>query len=174
MATKTKTVSKSVRETASVKGGGRVEIWVGIFLLLGLAALAMLAIQVSNAGGGGGTTFRVYADFGDVGGLNEKAPVMIGGVRIGRVGEITIDKDSYRPVVGLDIDAKYDNLPIDTSASILTAGLLGAQFVGLQPGGEDLYLEEGDRLEITQSAVQLESLISQFMFSQGGSDDEEK
>ncbi|MGR3913659.1 MAG: outer membrane lipid asymmetry maintenance protein MlaD [Gammaproteobacteria bacterium] len=144
-----------------------IEIWVGIFIVLGLAALTMLAVQVSNAGGGGGNTFRINAHFSNVGGLNEKAPVMIGGVRVGRVGEIRIDRESYEAVVGMDIDASYDNLPADTSAAILTAGLLGAQFVGLSPGADDFYLEEGDRVEITQSAIQLESLISQFMFSQG-------
>ncbi len=147
------------------------EIWVGIFILLGLAALTMLAVQVSNAGGGGGNTFRVTAHFSNVGGLNEKAPVMIGGVRVGRVGDITIDRESYEAVVGMDIDARYDNLPADTSAAILTAGLLGAQFIGLLPGADDFYLEEGDRVEITQSAIQLESLISQFMFSQGEGQD---
>jgi len=133
-----------------------IEIWVGIFIVLGLAALTMLAVQVSNAGGGGGSTFRINAHFSNVGGLNQKAPVMIGGVRVGRVGKIWIDRESYEAVVGMDIDSRYDNLPADTSAAILTAGLLGA-----------LYLEEGDRVEITQSAIQLESLISQFMFSQG-------
>ena len=144
-----------------------IEIWVGIFIIAGLAALIMLAMQVSNAGAGGGSTFRITANFTNVGGLSEKAPVRIGGVRIGRVGEITIDRESYRAVVGMDIDARYDNLPIDTSASIFTAGLLGAQFVGLQPGGDDLYLEEGDSLDITQSALQLEALINQFLFSRG-------
>ncbi len=148
-----------------------IEIWVGIFIILGLAALTMLAMQVSSAGSGGGQTYRISAHFQNVGGLNEKAPVMIGGVRIGRVGEISIDRQSYNAVVGMDIDAGYDNLPIDTSASILTAGLLGAQFVGLQPGADDLYLAEGDQVEITQSAIQLESLISQFMFSQGKSEE---
>ena len=151
-----------------------IEIWVGIFIIAGLAALVMLAIQVSNAGAGGGSTFRITANFSNVGGLSEKAPVMIGGVRIGRVGEITIDRESYRAVVGMDIDARYDNLPVDTSASIFTAGLLGAQFVGLQPGGDDLYLEEGDSLDITQSALQLETLISQFLFSQGKTEESTK
>lgn len=143
-----------------------IEIWVGIFLLAGLAALTMLAVQVSDAGRGG-ETFRVYAQFDNVGGLNEKAPVMIGGVRVGRVAAISIDKENYNAVVGLDIDAQYDNLPTDTGASILTAGLLGAQFVGLQPGAEDIYLQGGDHIEITQSAIQLETLISQFMFARG-------
>ena len=146
-----------------------LEIWVGIFILLGLAALAMLAVQVSGAGAGGGATFRVIAQFDNVGGLTEKAPVMVGGVRIGRVGDIAINTDNYRAEVALDIHTKYDNLPIDTSAAILTAGLLGAQFVGLQPGAEDIYLVAGDRLEITQSAIQLESLIGQFI-SGGGAE----
>ena len=142
----------------------RLEIWVGLFMLLGLAALALLAIQVSGAGGGAGDTYRIKAKFENIGGLNEKAPVMIGGVRVGRVGEISIDRDDYSAVVALDIESKYDNLPIDTGASILTAGLLGAQFVGLSPGADDFVLEPGDVLDFTQSAVQLESLISQFMF----------
>ena len=145
-----------------------IEIWVGIFIITGLAALIMLAVQVSNAGGGGGDTFRIRADFNNIGGLNEKAPVMIGGVRVGRVGEIFVDKESYRAVVAMDLDTRYDNLPIDTSASIFTAGLLGAQFVGLQVGAEDIYLEEGDHLDLTQDAIQLEELIGRFLFSQDG------
>lgn len=148
-----------------------IEIWVGIFMLLGLAALAMLAIQVSGSTGSGSDVYRVYARFENVGGLNEKAPVMIGGVRVGRVGDIHIDKDDYSAVVGMDVDSHYDNLPIDTGASILTSGLLGAQFIGLDPGAEDIFLKSGDELEITQSAIQLETLISQFMFSQGKSSD---
>ena len=149
-----------------------IEIWVGIFIILGLAALTLLAVQVSNAGGGGGDTFRVHANFDNVGGLNEKAPVMIGGVRVGRVGGITIDKENYGAVVAMDIDTRYDNLPIDTGAAILTAGLLGAQFVGLQPGAEDIFLGDGDHLEpgLTQSAIQLETLIGQFMGSLGQGD----
>ena len=149
-----------------------IEIWVGIFIITGLAALIMLAVQVSNAGGGGGDTFRIRADFNNIGGLNEKAPVMIGGVRVGRVGEIFVDKESYRAVVAMDLDTRYDNLPIDTSASIFTAGLLGAQFVGLQVGAEDIYLEEGDHLDLTQDAIQLEELIGRFLFSQGMDGDE--
>ena len=147
-----------------------IEIWVGIFILLGLAALAMLAMQVSDAGAGSGRTFRINAEFSNIGGLTEKSPVMIGGVRVGRVGNIGINKETYNAVVGMDIDVRYDNLSLDTSASILTSGLLGAQFVGLQPGADDIYLEQGDIVEITQSAIQLESLISQFMFSQGQSE----
>ena len=145
------------------------EIWVGLFMLLGIAALVMLAVQVSSAGTGADKTYRIEARFDNVGGLNVKAPVMIGGVRVGRVGGIWIDKEDYVAVVGLDIDKRYDTLSLDTGASILTSGLLGAQFVGLSPGSSEFYLEDGDTLELTQSALQLESLISQFMFSQGKS-----
>lgn len=142
-------------------------------MLIGIAALAMLAIQVSSAGTGTGKTYRVEARFDNVGGLNVKAPVMIGGVKVGRVGGIWIDKEDYVAVVGLDLDTQYDSLPIDTGASIFTAGLLGAQFIGLSPGSSDIYLEEGDSLELTQSAIQLESLISQFMFNSGKGDSKE-
>ena len=148
-----------------------LELWVGLFMLLGIAALAVLAVQVSSAGSGASDTYRIEARFDNVGGLTVKAPVMIGGVRVGRVGEIRIDTEDYVPVVGLDIDRRYDQLPDDTGAAILTSGLLGAQFVGLSPGASDFALEEGDRIEFTQSAVQLESLISQFMFNQGGGAD---
>ncbi len=148
-----------------------IEIWVGIFMIAGIAALTMLAFQVSGSAGSSGDVYRVNARFENVGGLSEKAPVRIGGVRIGRVAEISIDKEDFSAVVGMDIEERYDNLPLDTGASILTSGLLGAQFIGLEPGAEDLYLESGDELEITQSAIQLETLISQFMFSQAGKGD---
>ena len=147
-----------------------IEIWVGLFMLAGIGALVMLAVQVSSAGTASSDTYRIEARFDNVGGLNIKAPVMIGGVRVGRVGDIWIDIEDYVPVVGLDISTKYGNLPDDTGASILTAGLLGAQFIGLSPGSSDIYLEPGDSIEFTQSAIQLESLISQFMFNQGKSD----
>ncbi len=147
-----------------------IEVWVGIFMLLGVLALAMLAFQVSNSTAGGGQTYRIEAQFDNVGGLTIKAPVMIGGVKVGRVGDIWIDKEDYVAVVGLDINETFDTLPDDTGASVLTSGLLGAQFVGLSPGSSDFYLEDGDMLEFTQSALQLESLISQFMFNQGKSE----
>ena len=143
-----------------------VEIWVGIFMLAGIASLAMLAVQVSGSGFSSGETYRIEARFENVGGLASNAPVMIGGVRVGRVGGIRIDPEEYVPVVSLDIEKQYDQLSDDTGASILTAGLLGAQFVGLSPGSSDIYLEEGDELEFTQSAVQLETLIGQFLYSQ--------
>lgn len=149
-----------------------IEIWVGIFILLGVGALCMLALQVSGSGSSSKETYRLEAKFENVGGLNIKAPVMIGGVKVGRVGGIWIDKEDYVAVVGLDINKEFDLLADDTGAAILTSGLLGAQFIGLSPGSSDFYLENGDTLEFTQSAIQLESLISQFMFSQGQSEKE--
>lgn len=148
-----------------------IEFIVGIFVLLGIAALVVLAVQVSGARGAGGPSYRVEARFDNIGGLNAKAPVMIGGVRVGRVGAIWLDPDEYVAVVGLDIDSKYANLSDDTGAAILTAGLLGSQYIGLSPGGSDFYLRDGDRIDITQSAIQLESLIGQFMFNQDGGDE---
>jgi len=131
----------------------------------------VLAFKVSGSAGTGGDVYTITAKFENVGGLAEKAPVRVGGVRVGRVAKIDIDREDYSAVVDMDIDAKYDNLPTDTGASILTAGLLGAQFIGLEPGAEEIFLETGDEIEITQSAIQLETLISQFMFSQGSNND---
>jgi len=100
-----------------------------------------------------------------------RAPVRIAGVRIGRVSDIHFDEDTFQAIVTMHIEAQYDHLPLDTSASILTDGLLGENYVGLEPGGEEEYLEDGDRIEITQSALVLEKLIGQFLFSRSqGSD----
>lgn len=141
-----------------------IEIWVGIFMLAGIAALAMLAVQVTDTGFGTGDTYRIEAKFENVGGLAQNAPIMIGGVRVGRVASIRIDPEEYIPVVSMDIANQYDQLPDDTGASILTSGLLGAQFVGLSAGSSEFYLEAGDEIEFTQSAIQLETLIGQFLY----------
>ena len=141
-----------------------MEISVGAFLLVGLAALSWLALKVGNWEAlGTEAAYEVTASFDNIGGLTIKAPVSLAGVTIGRVAAIGIDPDDYSARVILRIDEKHDNLPIDTSASILTSGLLGAQYVGLDPGAEDAYLQEGDRIEITQSAVVLEHLIGQIL-----------
>lgn len=149
-----------------MKNRGILEFWVGLFMLAGIAALGFLAFKVGNFSSAEfADTYKVTAKFNNVGGLTTKAPVNLAGVRIGRVSAIRIDPTDYSAVVELSIDSRYDNLPMDTSASILTQGLLGAQFVGLEAGGDDLYLKDGDEIMLTQSAVVLERLISQMLFS---------
>ena len=144
-----------------------LETSVGVFVLAGIVSLAFLALRVGNMGAlSSDTSYSVHAKFENIGGLNVKAPVTLAGVRIGRVTGITVDKELFSAVVTMDIDGSYDNLPIDTSASILTAGLLGAQYVGLEPGGDFEFLSDGGEIELTQSAVVLENLIGQFLFSQ--------
>lgn len=149
-----------------------IEFWVGVFVIAGIAALGMLAFKVGNFSSGElSDSYRITARFSNIGGLTTKAPVSMAGVRIGRVSNISIDRDDYSAVVEMSINNNYDNLPFDSSASILTQGLLGAQFVGLDPGGDDQYLKDGDQIEITQSAVVLEQLISQMLFSKAEGDE---
>ncbi|MFC1664302.1 outer membrane lipid asymmetry maintenance protein MlaD [Pseudomonadota bacterium] len=149
-----------------------VELWVGLFVLAGLFGLAVLAFKVGNLSDRElGDTYRVNARFDNIGGLNVKAPVTLAGVRIGRVSNIFIDQVEFTAVVELTISGKYNKLPSDSSASILTAGLLGSQFIGLEPGGEDRNLKEGDEITITQSAVMLEQLIGQLIFSKAEGED---
>ena len=136
-------------------------------MVAGLVALGILAFKVGNLSGADiRDTYKVTAHFDNIGGLSVKAPVTLAGVRIGRVSEIRIDSDDYRAVVELGIDKNHSNLPLDTSASILTQGLLGAQYVGLEPGADEEYLTDGDQIEITQSAVVLEQMLGQFIFGQ--------
>ena len=122
-----------------------------------------LALNVGNWSPATTHDYEVTAHFDNIGGLTVKAPVTLAGVTIGRVASIGIDADDYSARITLQIDQAHDNLPIDTSAAILTSGLLGAQYVGLDPGAEETYLEDGGRIEITQSAVVLEHLIGQIL-----------
>ena len=140
-----------------------IETTVGLFLLIGVAAMIWLALKVGNWSPGTTYDYEVTARFDNIGGLTVKAPVTLAGVTIGRVVSIGIDADDYSARITLQIDQAHDNLPTDTSAAILTSGLLGAQYVGLDPGAEETYLEDGDRIEITQSAVVLEHLIGQIL-----------
>ena len=143
-----------------------LELTVGLFLLAGILALGYLALSVGNMGAvSGGDSYRVTARFENIGGLAVKAPVTVSGVRVGRVSSINVDRERFSAVVTMEIDATYDNLPSDTAASIFTAGLLGAQYIGLDPGGDIEFLGEGDSIELTQSAVVLENLIGQLLFS---------
>ena len=145
-----------------------IDLMVGLFVLGGLVAVVFLALRVGNLSTASvKNAYHLTAEFDNIGGLKLKAPVTMAGVNIGRVTDVNIDKEFYTAVVELSIDSNYDNLPEDTSAAILTAGLLGAQYIGLEPGAEETYLSEGDKIEITQSSLVLENLISTFVTSGG-------
>ena len=145
-----------------------LEIAVGAFVAAGLAALFLLAMQVSNLNVVGSEDgYHVIARFDNISGLRVRSPVTIAGVRVGRVTEIGYDPNTFQAVVTMRINHQYNQLPADTSASIFTAGLLGEQYVSLDPGGDFEYLKEGSELFITQSALVLEQMIGQFLFSQG-------
>lgn len=141
-----------------------LDLWVGVFVAIGFAALVFLAMKVGNFSGlNGSQIYRVEAAFDNIGGLKVRAPVKSAGVLVGRVHDIRFDPHSFRAVVQIEIDQRYE-FPADTSASILTSGLLGEQYIGLEAGGDPEPLEDGDQLMITQSAVVLEKLIGQFLF----------
>lgn len=150
-----------------------VEIWVGLFVAAGLAALFMLAMQVSNLSMlGDDVGYDVTARFENIGSLKIRSPVTMAGVRVGRVSDIGFDPQTFEGVVTLHISSDYDQLPADTSANIFTAGLLGEQYVGLEPGGEEEMLEQGSEIMLTQSALVLEQLIGQFLFSKASEGDD--
>lgn len=143
-----------------------VEVAVGLFIALGLAAFFVLALRVGNISALGGTDgYQVTAGFQNIGGLKVRAPVTLAGVRIGRVTGISIDQQTYEAVIEMSINPQYDKLPDDTSAAIYTAGLLGEQYISLEPGGADTYLKDGDQIMLTQSALVLERMIGQFLFN---------
>ncbi|MBE2261019.1 MAG: outer membrane lipid asymmetry maintenance protein MlaD [Candidatus Accumulibacter sp.] len=142
-----------------------LDLWVGIFVALGLAAMLFLALKVGNLSAGNfAETYPLTAKFANIGGLKVRAPVKSAGVVVGRVVDIYFDTKDYEAVVTFSIDQRY-RFPKDTFALILTAGLLGEQYVGLDPGGDEKMLTANDVIAKTQSAVVLESLISQFMFN---------
>lgn len=144
-----------------------VEILVGLFVAIGFVALFFLSMQVSNLGElSGGEGYQIKARFENIGSLKVRSPVTMAGVRIGRVSHIKFDDESFEALVTMDIESKYNKLPSDSSASILTAGLLGEQYIGLEAGGEEEVLAHNSELEITQSALVLEQIIGQFLFSQ--------
>ncbi|ADC63745.1 outer membrane lipid asymmetry maintenance protein MlaD [Allochromatium vinosum] len=146
-----------------------VELTVGTFVALGLVALFFLAMQVSNLSlNTAGEGYLVQARFANVGSLKVRAPVTMAGVRIGRVESVRFDKQTYEAVVSMRIDAAVDSIPDDTFASIFTAGLLGEQYIGLEPGGSPEPLRDGDEIVNTQSALVLEQMIGQFLFKKAG------
>ncbi len=142
-----------------------IDVWVGLFVLLGALALVFLAMKAGNlASFTFENTYQVSARFDNVGGLKPRAPVKSAGVVVGRVAEIRFDNQTFLATVVLDMDQRYQ-FPKDSSAKILTSGLLGEQYIGLEPGGDAENLAAGDRIKMTQSAIVLENLISQFLFS---------
>lgn len=148
-----------------------IEITVGLFIALGIAALLMLAMKVSNvAEYANSDSYQVQARFENIGGLKARSPVMMAGVRIGKVAGVTVDEKTFEAVVTLDLTMRFNNLPIDTSASIFTAGLLGEQYISLEPGGDMKALKQGDTIKLTQSALVLEQVIGQVLFSKAAGD----
>ncbi|HUI98954.1 MAG TPA: outer membrane lipid asymmetry maintenance protein MlaD [Usitatibacter sp.] len=142
-----------------------IDLWFGAFVAAGFAALLVLSLKVGNLGAErGGETYKVEALFDNIGGLKVRAPVRSAGVTVGRVADIHFDNARYQADVTLAIEKRY-SFPKDTSAAILTSGLLGENYVGLDAGGDEQKLKAGDRITITQSAVVLERLIGQFLFS---------
>ena len=140
------------------------EILVGLFMAIGLASLFMLAMKVSNLNiYNNDEGYEITANFDDISGLKVKSPVTMSGVRIGRVSDITFDSQMFEAVVKIRIESQYKTLPKDTSASIYTAGLLGEKYVGLEAGGDEENLQQGDKLKLTQSSLVLEKLISRFV-----------
>jgi phospholipid/cholesterol/gamma-HCH transport system substrate-binding protein len=145
-----------------------IEVTVGLFVVVGLAALLMLAMKVSNLSDlSGDTGYEVTARFNNIGGLKVRSAVTIAGVKIGRVSDIAFDPKNYQALVTMRIRPEFATIPLDTSASIFTAGLLGEQYVALGAGGDERNLSDGSEIRLTQSAVVLEELISQFLYSQG-------
>ena len=147
-----------------------IDVWVGVFVAAGLAGLLFLALKVGNlASFSTEQTYEVQAKFANIGGLKIRAPIKSAGVVVGRVADVRFDNESYEAVVTMNIEARYQ-FPRDTSAKILTSGLLGEQYIGLEAGGDGVMLKGGDRMRLTQSAVVLENLISQFLFNKAAED----
>jgi phospholipid/cholesterol/gamma-HCH transport system substrate-binding protein len=152
-----------------------LDAWVGIFVTVGIAALFVLALKVGNASTtfNVGESYRIYAEFENIGGLKVRAPVKSSGVVVGRVSDIQFDPRKFVARVSLNVDKRYE-FPKDTSVSILTSGLLGEQYLGLEAGGDTAVLKDGETLKLTQSAVVLEKLIGQFLFNKAAEGETKK
>ena len=152
----------------------RVELASGIFLLLGIAALVWLATRATDYGQDiGKETYSISARFTNVGDLRDRAPVKIGGVTVGLVESIALDPVSFEAVVTMAISSRFNEIPDDTGASVLTSGVLGDRYIGLEPGGSPDMLGEGDQLFITQSALVLEQVIGKYLFNAGNGKEEQ-
>jgi phospholipid/cholesterol/gamma-HCH transport system substrate-binding protein len=151
-----------------MKSSHQIELTAGLFLLLAIGALIFLAVQATDRGVTAGGSYEINANFTNIGGLKPRAKVALGGVTIGQVTSISLDKESFEARVVMDISNEFNDLPNDSSASILTSGILGDQFIGIEPGGSPEPLQPGDRLLLTNSALQLEQLISRYLFNSEG------
>lgn len=151
-----------------------VEIGTGLFIFLGLAAVFFLTTRATGLSSQlDENAYEVFARFENVGSLKDRAPVSMSGVTIGRVTSVEFDPQRLEAVVTMKINSKYDQIPDDSDASILTSGLLGSQYIGLQAGGSDTYLSDGSEIEFTQSAIVLEKMISKYLFGGGSSEEDE-
>jgi phospholipid/cholesterol/gamma-HCH transport system substrate-binding protein len=152
-----------------------LDLWVGLIVLLGIIALFFLAMKAGNLSSSMSfdKTYAVVSRFDNIGGLKPRAPVKSAGVVVGRVADISFDDKSYQASVTLNLDSRYQ-FPKDSSAKILTSGLLGEQYIGLEPGGDVKNLVAGDKISMTQSAIVLENLISQFLFSKAAEGKDEQ
>ncbi len=151
-----------------------IDLWVGIFVAIGIAALLFLALKVGNLSSAHlSETYVLQARFDNIGGLKVRGPVKSAGVVVGRIVDIKFDSDTYEAVVTMDIDGRF-RFPKDTFAAIYTSGLLGEQFIGFDVGGDERMLKAGDTVTKTQSAVVLEKLISQFLFNKAAEGQETK
>lgn len=151
-----------------------LDLWVGLFVCAGIGALLVLALKVGNVSGlNAADTYTIYAQFDNIGGLKPRAPIKSAGVVVGRVADISFDNNKFLAKVTMSIDKHY-KFPKDTTASVLTSGLLGEQYIGLVAGGDTANLAQGDTMKLTQSAVVLENLISQFLFSKAAEGDTKK
>jgi phospholipid/cholesterol/gamma-HCH transport system substrate-binding protein len=151
-----------------------LDLWVGFFVALGLAALLFLALKVGNLSSASAReTYRLEAKFDNIGSLKVRAPVRTAGVVVGRVAEIHFDPKQYVAVVAMQMDGRYQ-FPRDTFATINTSGLLGEQYVGFEVGGDPEMLNAGDVIKKTQSAVVIEKLISEFLFNKAGDNGDKK
>jgi phospholipid/cholesterol/gamma-HCH transport system substrate-binding protein len=147
-----------------------LDLWVGFFVAIGLAALLFLALKVGNlTTGSSGETYAIQAKFDNIGGLKVRGAIKSAGVVVGRVSDIRFDPEAYVAVVTMQVDARY-RFPKDTFATINTSGLLGEQYIGFEVGGDTEMLKAGEAIKKTQSAVVLEKLISQFMFNKAADD----
>jgi len=150
----------------------KVEVAVGVFVVLGLAALMMLAMKVSNLSAlSGNAGYYLTARFENIGGLKVRSPVNMAGVRIGQVSEIRLDQTTFEAVVTIRISEQFNQLPLDTSASVYTSGLLGEQYISLDPGGEDIFLTDGAEIKITSSSFVLEQVLGKVLFSKAAGED---